>query len=121
MLSLTGSEAIGLVTAVLMLASLMAGVIAVLFSQLKKNTNQIIRDENADLRSRLTTVEKERDALKERVAAMEGALAVVTGNTAVAELRGALEGYHEELSRRLDNLFKRRNDDLPVEHDRRRT
>lgn len=119
MLSLTGTEAISLVASVFGLAILMAGAIAVVFSQAKKNGRDYVRQENADLTVRLETVEKERDELKERVAALEGALAVVSGMSAVTELRAAVTAYHEELTKRLDRLWDRRMCDEPVVHDRR--
>lgn len=111
---------LSLIAAVLGTAVLLGGVIAVLFTQFKRNTSAILREQNADQSNRITTLEADRAKCKEELAAMKAALEVVTGAAAVAELRKAVAAMHAEVVRRLDNLWDRRTQDIPVEHDRRR-
>lgn len=119
MTSISGQEAVNLVAGVVGVTLLLAGVIAVLFSQLRKNTTQIVRDENADLRERLVTVEgqvvaaeKREENCKERLTDLETTsrhLAdMLTGASAVADLATLVAFHHDEqaaaLRRVLDKL-----------------
>lgn len=111
MIALSAFALVSLVSAVIGLAILLGGAVAVLFSQLKKNTNQIIRDENDDLTRRLKTVETKEEECKERLSKQEATTKVltdmVTGTTAVADLSTVVAGYHAELVNRLDALDHR--------------
>lgn len=108
MFGLSASGAIALVSAIIGLAILLGGSIAVLFAYLKKTTKDILRVENSDLRDRLTTVEKAEDECKERLVRAESTIKtltdVVTGASAVAELKETVERHHQTILARLDRL-----------------
>lgn len=102
---------LSVVASVLGLAMLLGGAVAVLFSQLRRNTTQIVREENQDLRDRLRTVEQLEEECKERLTKAETTIQVVsdmvTGASAVAELATLVAFNHDEMLRRLDRLDER--------------
>ena len=106
--AVSGSAILSVAGAVLGLAVLLGGVIAVLFSQLRRNTTAIVREENEDLRNRLRTVEMLEETCKERLASQEATTQVlsdmVTGASAVSELGALVGSNHEDVIRRLDTI-----------------
>lgn len=109
---MNSSSAINFAGAVLGLAVLLGAVIAVLFTQFRKNTMAILREENADLRLRLTTVEKHEKECKLRLAELETTTRhmadMLTGAAAVAELATTVAFNHNDLLKRLEKLAARR-------------
>lgn len=99
---------IGFISAVLGLAALVGAAIAVLFSQLRKNTTQIVREENEDLRKRLVTVESAEEQCKDRLAKQEATTQVlsdmVTGASAVSDLAAVVTANHAEILKRLEAI-----------------
>lgn len=108
MTALTGTAVLGLVGGLLTVLTTIALAIAVLWSQLRRNTTAIIREENEDLRNRLRTVEQLEESCKERLSELEATTSVlkdmVTGTSAVAELATAVAFNHAEILRRLDHI-----------------
>ena len=108
MLTLSGAGAIGLVTAVIGLAILLGGSVAVLFAYFKKTTKDILRVENSDLRDRLATVETSDKECKIRLAKAEATIKTLTevfsGHSAVVELKALVDENHQKVMAKLDEL-----------------
>lgn len=111
MTAVTSSAAVSFVAAVLGLAVLLGAVIAVLFSQLRRNTTALVREENEDLRKRLDTVIVAEKECSVRLAKQEATTKIlsdlVTGTTAVKELSMIVTANHEAIVTRLDKMGKR--------------
>lgn len=111
MIAVAGSTAISFAAGVLGLAVLLGGVIAVLFSQLRRNTTSIVREENNDLRLRLETVEKRENECKERLAALETTtkhvVDMLSGAAAVTALETTVAFQHNEVLERLKAIDAR--------------
>lgn len=99
---------VAFVSAALGLAILVGGALAVAYVYFRRNVTQLVREENADLRDRLRTVEGSEEQCKERLAKHEGTIQVlsdmVTGASAVAELTTVVAFNHDEILKRLDAL-----------------
>ena len=120
MLGLSALTVIGAITACVVFITTISLIAAVLWSQLRKNTQQIVRDENQDLRNRVDTLEDKLDEavareeecqrrLSELEASNEVMRDLVTGAnsvTAVAELATTLAFNHAEVMERLTKVEK---------------
>lgn len=108
MISLSGVAIVGLISSVIGLAVLLGGAVAVLFAYFRKSTRDILRQDNADLRTRLTTVEESHRNCEERLARNEATIKtltdVVTGASAVAELKDIVDNNHQVVMAKLDQL-----------------
>lgn len=108
MLSISGVAAIQLVAAVIGTAILLGGAVATLFFFSKRNTQDFVRQENVDIRSRLATVEESEKACQKRLNKAEATIATLTevfsGHNAVVELRGIVDEHHHSVMARLDEL-----------------
>lgn len=118
----SGGAVLSFAGAVMGLAVLLGGVIAVMLSQLRRNTTSIVREENEDLRQRLASVEAQEKECKEalatqaaahgeRMAKAEATMKVlsdmVTGASAVVELTTVVSTNHSETLNRLAAIDQR--------------
>lgn len=107
--------AVQLVAAVVGLAVLLGGAVAVLFFFSKKNTQDFVRQENVDVKARLETVEKAvveakaaEAACQVRLVKAEATIATLTevfsGNNAVIELKALVDTNHQVVMAKLEEL-----------------
>ena len=96
---------IGDVSTVLGLAGLVGAALAVLLTAGARESLRILRDDNGDLRGRITTLEDKENNCQARLAKIEtenGVLRdLVTGQSAIAALGTQIEGHYQDLLRRL--------------------
>lgn len=108
MLALSGTAVVGLIGGALALAIALAGAVAVLVAYFRKSTRDILREDLNDVKGRLQTVESSEKNCKERLARAESTIKtltdVVTGASAVAELKQIVDHNHNSIMAKLDQL-----------------
>lgn len=110
-LAISGGDVLAFVGATLALAITLGGVLAVVFTYLKKTTKDIVREDRDDLQKRLHTVEEAEKQCNERLVSLESTTQhmadMLSGAAAVAELATTVAFNHDEILRRLDALNAR--------------
>jgi predicted nuclease with TOPRIM domain len=103
---MTAAVDLGTVTTVLGIAGIVGAAVAVLLTAGTRETLRLLRDDNGDLRGRITTLEDKENNCQSRLARIEAENAVlrdmVTGQSAIAALSEKIDAHYRDLRTRLD-------------------
>lgn len=110
MLALSGVAVLTLIGTAIAVATAAGVALAILFTNFKKANKDILRQDIADLRGRLDTVEEAEKDCKRRLAANEATIVTlteaVTKAAAVAELTLRVDENHQAVMAKLDALSR---------------
>lgn len=110
MLAISGVAVLGLIGTAIGVATALGIAIAILFANFKKTNKDILRQDLQDVKARLVTVETAEKNCNERLARAESTIQtltdVVTGASAVAELKEIVDNNHQSIMAKLDSLSR---------------
>lgn len=104
---MSATVGVGDLSTVLGIAGLVGATLAVLLTAGARESLRLLRDDNGDLRGRITTLEDKEENCQSRLAKLEAEnhllRDMVTGQSAIAALGTQIEAHYRDLIRRLSD------------------